>query len=86
MIGDETDEPMSLADTILAIIAVSPQPLGWYGIERYLGMDGVIPEEPTPRVLDALVQEGFLVHEEADGYRHGVYRLTERGRERVGGR
>jgi hypothetical protein len=66
---------------VLQVIAHAPHPIGWYGIEIRLGMKGIVLDENLMKVLRTLVDKRFLTHEEAPGYPHGVYRLTEAGRE-----
>ena len=66
---------------VLQIIARAPHPIGWHGIELRLGMKGVVLDENLIKVLHALVDKDFLIHEEAPGHSHGVYRLTQAGKE-----
>lgn len=70
---------MNIYREILYIIANASRPLGWYGIELRLGMQGIILEMKLTDILDDLVNQGLLLHECTDSHPHGVYRLTSDG-------
>jgi DNA-binding PadR family transcriptional regulator len=66
---------------VLEIIAASPKPLGWYGIEIRLGMRGIILQATITTLLRRLEDEGYILHATGQGYLHGIYELTPSGRD-----
>lgn len=70
--------PIYLA--ILDIIDSSTQLLGWYGIDTRLGRRGIIVEENLVRVLDSLIQQGYLEHRTHAAHPHGIYLITPSGK------
>jgi hypothetical protein len=69
---------MDIYREVLQIIARAPQPVGWYAIEHWLGMKGVVLDVPLPSVLHELVDQGYIRDETAPGSR-GSYHLTPAG-------
>ncbi len=66
---------------VLYTVARAPDGIGWYGIGIRLGMRGTVLEENLMHVLRTLVAEELLTYEEAPDHSHGVYRVTDAGRQ-----
>lgn len=78
---------MSLANerqAVLRIIGNVPEGVGWHGIAVRLERQGIRVQFNLMELLRNLETEGFIVHREADGYPHGIYLLTETGRDQFG--
>jgi hypothetical protein len=66
---------------VLETVATVPTGVGWYGVAIRLGMRGIILEEPLPRVLDRLVERGYLKYQdEGPPGSDRTYYLTDKGR------
>jgi hypothetical protein len=70
---------MDVYREVLHVVAHAPEPVGWYAIERWLGMKGVVLDTPLPSVLRELVDHGYLSYMDAPGS-HGTYHLTNPGK------
>lgn len=65
---------------VLQIISSMPQGISWYGIATRLGRRGIHLQTHLMSLLRALEADGLIEHQEAEGYPHGLYFLTEQGR------
>mgnify|MGYP000104801482 CR=1 FL=1 len=75
---------MDQQKAILQMLHRSPEPLGWHGIATRLGNQGIIPSGNLVATLRDLVQQGFLIHSQSPVHPHGVYSLTDFGRDQLG--
>lgn len=72
---------MDIDRVILDIVSRATHPKGWYAIARSLTNRGIVLEanQSLATILESLVQEGLLEHQDAPGHPSGIYVITPAG-------